>query len=129
MLAVFCFAARRDAHAVANGQGELSWPVCLEPPGQLGRRLDFLADDQPRSLVVAWGILVELEQVARIILGRVRFLRIRQVRAGTHALTMRCSPSLPCAFSPARMASVIRSASACVGDTTRADLYSPPRFF
>src|ERR1035441_138344 len=79
MLAVFCLAARRDAHAVANGQGDLSWPVCLEPPGKPGRRLDFLADDQPRSLVAAWGILVELEQVARIILGQVRFLRIRQV--------------------------------------------------
>ena len=38
MLAVLGLAAGRDAHAVADGQGELRRPVHLEPIGKLGRR-------------------------------------------------------------------------------------------
>ena len=79
MLAVLGLAARRDADAVADGQGELRRPVHLEPLGKLGRRLDPFAHDQARSFLVARRILVELEQVARLIFGRVRFLGVRQV--------------------------------------------------
>ena len=79
MLAILCLAARRDTHAVADGQGQLRRPVRLESLGQFGRRLDTLTYDQPRALGVARRILVELKQVARLIFGRVRFLGIRQV--------------------------------------------------
>src|SRR5262249_7903333 len=66
--------ARRDADAVAGRQGKLSRPVYLEPRGQLGRRHVAIAQDQPRSLRMAFRVLMELEHVARIILRLVGFL-------------------------------------------------------
>ena len=81
MLAVLGLAARRDAHAVADGQGELRRPVQPRTASQArSASLTPFAHDQPRSFLVARRILVELEQVARLIFGRVRFLRVRQVR-------------------------------------------------
>ena len=79
MLAVLGLTARRDTHAVTHGQGEWRRPVCLEPVRKLGRRLGSLAYNKPRPLGVAWGILVELDEVTELKLRRVRFLCIRQM--------------------------------------------------
>src|SRR5438132_6718267 len=77
---VLCLASPRDPNSVTGGQGELRRPVHLETLSMLDRRADPFADHQPRSPGMALGILLELNQIPRLILRSVRFLRLRQVR-------------------------------------------------
>src|SRR5262249_33547671 len=79
MLAVLRLAARRDANAVADGQGELRRPINIESVRKFCRRLRSVAHDQSRSFLVAGRVLVKLKQVARLVLGGVRLLGVSQV--------------------------------------------------
>ena len=128
MLAVSCFAACREPHAVAHGQGKLLWPVGFEAVGKRDRRLDPIGHHEAISFRVAGRVLLKLNQVARIVLRRIPLLRVRQMRRNPclyHAFVGQVALRLQ----PAADGTGDAPASACVGDTTRAVLSFPSFVF
>src|SRR5579875_3988252 len=67
MLAMPGLAARRDADTVAHGQSHRRRTVHLEAPGKLSRRLAALSHNQAGAFLVAFGVLMELQHIARLV--------------------------------------------------------------
>src|SRR5262249_36319872 len=74
MFSIPRLASRSHSNPVAGSDLSLCRPVNLESVGVFQRQSHLVRNDQPRAFREAGGILVKLDEIARLVVGRVNLL-------------------------------------------------------